>query len=463
MVSSEREMMAAMGLPTSFLKSSGPAVASSIAVTSDEKMCKYCECSYPRIMFAPSQWQKKKATCYGCAEKGSFRKKRPREEVELAAAKAQLEFYFSDQNWRKDSYLKNLADDDGFVSLKEILEFPRLKAMLPPENAFEAAKSCVEASETLIMRGEKVGRDRSNSFQKPILCGLQVDDQETRRRKDRANRFSSKGQEKNTDHLEYCEDEEDDEFLSSPESVVGKCRVLEKSYFRLTSAPLAENVRPPEILKLALEKVSSKYYEDEDYSYARDQLKAIRQDLTVQNISGSLACEVYETCARISLAEGDLAEFGQCQSRLVEVHAKYSSPSRHEFMAYGLLYALTQQRNSLASVRAFADVIKEQTLSESVFLDFAVNVARALNLDDYSALFRLYANAPGAAAAFLEKLLPKLQAKAYTICRKAFRPTLSLARLSTFIGFTDANDCRTYLQTLHGAQFDTHDNLIIKN
>ena len=144
--------------------------------------------------------------------------------------------------------------------------------------------------------------------------------------------------------------------------VCGTASALEKSYFRLTSAPDPATVRPEAVLSRALQRLNGLLRSGAvNYFYAQDQFKGLRQDCTVQHLRSPLAAAVYESHARAALEYGDTAEYNQCQAQLDGLYADGVSGCKAEFTAYRILYQTAHARagNSVALLNTLRAVPPE--------------------------------------------------------------------------------------------------------
>jgi len=295
---------------------------------------------------------------------------------------------------------------------------------------------------------------------------------------------------------------------------VGQNKNLEKEYLRLTSLPDIADVRPPHVLQQALELVKQKWKEGEcSYKYTCDQLKAIRQDLTVQHVRNALTVAVYETHARLAIETGDWAELKQTLAVLgtlyVDIRSKSSAndfsgdcgsganasgmkkkkerkkerkraegiggggeddndgatitdglKNQSEFTAYNLMLAAATGRSVLA--HELKECASRGFLNQSSFLQHALTACTAASsTGNYVALLKLYDNAARMAPYLLDLLVEKTRLKSYSTLLAAYRGSvdsgLPLSQVAVWLGFAKRKEAAAWLRERGGVLLRSND------
>jgi len=197
--------------------------------------------------------------------------------------------------------------------------------------------------------------------------------------------------------------------------VVGRSQDLEKNYFRLTSAPNPDTVRPLPVLEKTLDHLKKKWKKENNYSYICDQFKSLRQDLTVQHIKNDFTVNVYEIHARIALEKGDLGEYNQCQTQLRALYAQNLGGHPTEFKAYRILYFVhTCNRTDMNDV--LADLTPAEKKAPPI--KHALDARSALALGNYHRFFQLYLETPNMGAYLMDMFVTRERLAALTnICK----------------------------------------------
>ncbi|XP_065826043.1 leukocyte receptor cluster member 8-like [Oscarella lobularis] len=241
-------------------------------------------------------------------------------------------------------------------------------------------------------------------------------------------------------------------------AIRGTCQKLEKQYLRLTSAPDPSLVRPLPVLKKALDMVSGKWKaKEKSYRWTCEQMKSIRQDLTVQCTRNEFTVKVYESHARIALEQGDREEFNQCLTQLRALYKETVVGHVVEFTAYWILYLLLT-KNTADMNLALSSLSSEMQAEPPV--KHALRLRSAWALSNYHKFFRLYRVAPNMGASLIDMFVQRVRLSALRVFTKACRPTLPLSFLQSELGFDSIDDCRSFLQQNGGIRHGQNDDVL---
>jgi hypothetical protein len=272
--------------------------------------------------------------------------------------------------------------------------------------------------------------------------------------------------------------------LYDPEKlmVIGVCQTFEKEYLRLTAAPDPSTVRPETILKEYMNVLIARWIsgnihdtirtkavavaaskglldggeidvDEEAYLYICSQLKAIRQDLTVQHVVNNFTVDVYEKHARIALESGDFNEYNQCQTQLKQFYHEFGlTGCEEEFVAYRILYYVQLLSNRKYSVGS-SDLLHtmQVRLSTSPSVAHAQEVREAVQTQNWWRLLKkLYPRTPNQGKHLLDLMVPTWRLRYLQQMCRAYRPHIPVTTVLDCLGY----DLRTSQEQEQGGWDD---------
>jgi SAC3/GANP family len=263
----------------------------------------------------------------------------------------------------------------------------------------QQSKATVADNDTgTTMKSPSIGNDSTTAMSQPhIISSLTVTKYETKKRQERMERFATNPshnyndkhqQQHPTATIDSTTGDSEEITVGPYYDIIGRNMEIEKSYLRLTTYPKCEDVRPLPILIKALDHVKRKYQQNDDFDWCNDQLKSIRQDITVQKshipANHTLLLDVYQTHARILLEHGQLSEFNQCLSNVLQIYDAVPAISNNTTTSSDTIPHSTGSKATMCSVRKAEGEFRAYSIlyslvqSKTTFLDLNMALRRRL-------------------------------------------------------------------------------------
>ncbi|KAJ8094677.1 hypothetical protein PM082_010683 [Marasmius tenuissimus] len=225
-------------------------------------------------------------------------------------------------------------------------------------------------------------------------------------------------------------------------TIVGTSKEIFKDYLRLTTEPKPEQIRPYNVLQETLIQLKKRWREKCSYAWICNQLKSLRQDLTVQRIKNEFTVQVYEIHARMALESNDMVEYNQCQASLKTLYELGIPGKVEEFTAYRILMLLHGRNRSELNLYV-GQLTPRQKADPAV--NHALNVQRALSMGNYHSLFVSYMNAPNMGAYIMDHFIDRERTKAMMVITKVYK-TIGVPFIQNELAFDDLESTCKFLE-----------------
>ena len=224
---------------------------------------------------------------------------------------------------------------------------------------------------------------------------------------------------------------------------------------------------------------------DNLYSHDSPSLLTSSPPSQIQDIKNAFAVKVYECHARIALERLDTTEYNQCQTRLMDLYPQnegqgnpevntlcvgavplpdpvlivrsrrpsvmslftpITAPlSLQEFLTYRILYYI-YIKNTSDAMKLIAKLSAQQKSSEDV--KFGVSVFNAWTARNYYRFFKLYLTAPKMSGYLMDTFVQRERNAAMCSMVKAYKPTITVAKVTSTLGYPDTETAMVYLDEL---------------